>query len=85
LPFYHGIFSACFFFSTVRHRRSIASGATPLMSIWMVHFMQELKCADDFPRKEASGRERENEQESKSDAERETFFKVARAREYFPP
>jgi hypothetical protein len=30
LPFYHGIFSACCFFSTVRHRRGIASGTTPL-------------------------------------------------------
>jgi hypothetical protein len=27
LPFYHGIFSALFSLSTVRHRRGIASGA----------------------------------------------------------
>jgi hypothetical protein len=27
--FYHGIFSACCSFSTVRHRRGIASGGTP--------------------------------------------------------
>jgi hypothetical protein len=33
------------------------------MSISMVHFMQELKREDDFPRKEASGRERERERE----------------------
>jgi hypothetical protein len=31
--------------------------------------MQELKWADDFPRKEASGREREKEQESESHTE----------------
>jgi hypothetical protein len=31
VSFYHGIFSACCFFSTVRHRRGIASGATPLL------------------------------------------------------
>jgi hypothetical protein len=31
LPFDHGIFSALLFFSTVRHRRGIASGATPFV------------------------------------------------------
>jgi hypothetical protein len=30
LPFYHGIFSALFSFSTVRHRRGIANGEAPL-------------------------------------------------------
>jgi hypothetical protein len=30
MPFYQGIFLAWLFFSTVRHRRVIASGATPL-------------------------------------------------------
>jgi hypothetical protein len=30
MPFYHGIFSACCFFSSVRHRHGIAGGATPL-------------------------------------------------------
>jgi hypothetical protein len=30
LPFYHGIFSALFYFITVRHRRGIASGGLPL-------------------------------------------------------
>jgi hypothetical protein len=29
----------------------------------MVHFMQEAKCVDDFPRKEASERGREKERE----------------------
>jgi hypothetical protein len=33
LPFYHGIFSACCYFSTVSHRRGIASGATPLVDL----------------------------------------------------
>jgi hypothetical protein len=48
LPFYHGIFSACFCFSTEPHRRGIASGATPLNGVLPIlkdgtHLITEVK------------------------------------------
>jgi hypothetical protein len=62
------------------------------MSIGMVHFMQEAKGVDDFPRKEASdreGREKQQERERKRAIyiyrERGTFIRVVRAREFFLP
>jgi hypothetical protein len=55
----------------------------------MAYFMQEAKCMDDFPRKEASGKETERARERESDRERErereTFFRVARAQEFVSP
>jgi hypothetical protein len=47
----------------------------------MVYFMQEAKQVDDFPRKEAPGQERERARER--GIERETFFRVVCAREFF--
>jgi hypothetical protein len=51
----------------------------------MVHFMQEAKRVDDFPRKEALGRERERARERESDRERGTFIGVVPAQEFFSP
>jgi hypothetical protein len=45
----------------------------------MVYFIREAKRMDDFPRKEASGKERERAREIEGDRVRETFFRVARA------
>jgi hypothetical protein len=36
----------------------------------MVYFMREAKCVDDFPRKEASGKERERARERERAIER---------------
>jgi hypothetical protein len=48
----------------------------------MAYFMQEAKCMDDFPRKEASGKETERARERESDRERERERHSLESREH---